>query len=339
MAVSRGSPPRREPSDPAPRRDSRRPAQVERVDHDQPRRAAAARADRGRKTMANHMKFLPRRAPPATDGSSVGKATGRLPAELVSEQVQRVGLFSAVIGALWTYGLLMDLVIVPLLLPSLAAMEIHDAGIPIELCAIAVSVAMFLYLRFSPHTPETKTTVGLGYMVANAVGIGLLNNWMAPPELSAPGIRLSWITNLILVFSIIAPTSPRRMFMASLVAATMDPLMAWLAHLSGRHTLTFVQTILIYMPNYTAALVATVPGKILRRISHRLRQAQELGSYQLIELLGQGGMGEVWRARHRLLARNAAIKIVRPEKLGAGSESDGKLILRRFEREAQATAA
>src|SRR5262245_21258302 len=129
------------------------------------------------------------------------------------------------------------------------------------------------------------------------------------------------------------------MFMASLVAATMDPLMAWLAHLSGRHTLTFVQTILIYMPNYIAALVATVPGKILRRISHRLRVAQELGSYQLIELLGQGGMGEVWRARHRLLARSAAIKIVRPEKLGAGSESDGKLILRRFEREAQATAA
>jgi serine/threonine-protein kinase len=196
-----------------------------------------------------------------------------------------------------------------------------------------------LYLRFSSHTPERKTTVGLGYMVANAVGIGILNNWMVPPALSAPGLRLSWITNLILVFSIIAPTAPHRMLKVSLVCATMDPLLAWLAYLSGRPTLSPTQTFLLYMPNYTAAFVATIPGKIMHRISHRLREAQEMGSYQLIELLGQGGMGEVWRARHRLLARSAAIKIVRPERLGAGSESDGKLILRRFEREAQATAA
>jgi serine/threonine-protein kinase len=58
-----------------------------------------------------------------------------------------------------------------------------------------------------------------------------------------------------------------------------------------------------------------------------------------VELLGHGGMGEVWRAQHRLLARCAAIKLVRPEVLGASTEADVKLALRRFEREAQATAA
>ena len=41
-------------------------------------------------------------------------------------------------------------------------------------------------------------------------------------------------------------------------------------------------------------------------LGRRLREAQELGSYQLIELLGGGGMGVVWRAKHRLLARPAA---------------------------------
>ena len=47
-------------------------------------------------------------------------------------------------------------------------------------------------------------------------------------------------------------------------------------------------------------------------------EARELGSYQLTETLGKGGMGEVWRARHRMLARDAAIKFVQPELLAGG---------------------
>jgi serine/threonine-protein kinase len=78
---------------------------------------------------------------------------------------------------------------------------------------------------------------------------------------------------------------------------------------------------------------------VLHRLGRRLRQAQELGSYHLIDLLGRGGMGEVWRARHRLLKSSAAIKLVRPELLGASSEASASEMVRRFEREAQATAA
>ncbi len=50
-------------------------------------------------------------------------------------------------------------------------------------------------------------------------------------------------------------------------------------------------------------------------------------------------MGEVWRAEHRLLVRPAAIKLVRNEMLGAGRDEDVALVMRRFEREAQAIAA
>jgi len=78
---------------------------------------------------------------------------------------------------------------------------------------------------------------------------------------------------------------------------------------------------------------------VMHGLGKQLREAQELGSYQLVERLGQGGMGEVWRAKHRLLARNAAIKLVRPEVLGAGGAEDAQMIRRRFEREAQSTAA
>jgi serine/threonine-protein kinase len=50
-------------------------------------------------------------------------------------------------------------------------------------------------------------------------------------------------------------------------------------------------------------------------------------------------MGEVWRAQHRLLAREAAIKLIRPALLGARNEAEAQLLRRRFEREAQATAS
>jgi hypothetical protein len=61
-----------------------------------------------------------------------------------------------------------------------------------------------------------------------------------------------------------------------------------------------------------------------------------IGSYRLVQPLGAGGMGEVWRARHRLLARPAAVKLIRHD-VPPGTERDQ--LVRRFQREAQVTSA
>lgn len=63
-------------------------------------------------------------------------------------------------------------------------------------------------------------------------------------------------------------------------------------------------------------------------------EARELGSYRLIDKLGEGGMGEVWRAEHRLLARDAAIKLIRTE-----GRPISAMEKQRFQREAQSLAA
>ncbi|MBP9087637.1 MAG: serine/threonine protein kinase [Kofleriaceae bacterium] len=66
-------------------------------------------------------------------------------------------------------------------------------------------------------------------------------------------------------------------------------------------------------------------------------QVRELGSYRLVARIGEGGMGEVWRAEHRLLARQAAVKLLRNE-----ASYDGEMALKireRFRREAQALAS
>ncbi len=66
-------------------------------------------------------------------------------------------------------------------------------------------------------------------------------------------------------------------------------------------------------------------------------RARELGAYRLVAKLGAGGMGEVWRAEHRLLARSAAIKLIRPEALREPAYSGE--IRERFRREAQTLAS
>ena len=64
----------------------------------------------------------------------------------------------------------------------------------------------------------------------------------------------------------------------------------------------------------------------------------KLGKYELLEQLGVGGMGEVWRARHEDLGRLAAVKVIRTEKLGIGDPAAREQVIKRFKREAQATA-
>jgi serine/threonine protein kinase len=66
------------------------------------------------------------------------------------------------------------------------------------------------------------------------------------------------------------------------------------------------------------------------------REAMELGSYKLLDCLGKGGMGEVWRAEHRLLAREAAIKLINADLVKA---ADREQIQERFRREAQTIAS
>jgi serine/threonine protein kinase len=58
-----------------------------------------------------------------------------------------------------------------------------------------------------------------------------------------------------------------------------------------------------------------------------------LGPYEILEPIGAGGMGEVYRARDRRLGRDVAIKVVRADLLGDAQR------LRRFQQEARAAAA
>src|SRR5262245_38876759 len=283
-------------------------------------------------TNHHHKRIAPRPATPSPDAQDESGLTP-LPEELLSEQVRRLAVFAAVGGGLWTYGLVMDSIINPLTVRSVAP----AIQIIIDSLAILLSVGMYFYVPYRGHSAQTKSDIALLYFVLNAMGIAVLNTWTRIPITDT--LHLSLNTVAILVSSMIMPATPKKMLAASIVAASMDPVGVWVAHLRGMPTPSLVNTFVLFMPNYACAVVAVLPSHLLLRLGRRLRQAQEMGSYHLVELLGRGGMGEVWRGQHRLLKRGAAIKLVRPELLVASSDIEARNMLRRFEREAQATAA
>ncbi|WP_372351984.1 protein kinase [Streptomyces sp. KL116D] len=62
------------------------------------------------------------------------------------------------------------------------------------------------------------------------------------------------------------------------------------------------------------------------------------GRYELVEVIGSGGMGEVWRARDHELGRDVAVKVLRAGPSDSGAGEDGEA-LARFRREARVAAA
>lgn len=75
----------------------------------------------------------------------------------------------------------------------------------------------------------------------------------------------------------------------------------------------------------TAYMTASIDA-----LRHEARDARRLGQYTLEEVIGQGGMGQVWRARHALLQRPTAVKVIRGD--------ISPVIAARFEREVNAAA-
>lgn len=265
-------------------------------------------------------------APPDSRGSS------GLPDDILTEQARRIVLFSGVAAFMWCFGLVMDGVV----LPATIGFQPPPAALALEAVAAAVTLGVFLFVRFVHLHTHTKCLAGVWVMLLNAVLITLLDINNLDMVTHAIG-RPSWIAILILASAMIMPSTPRRTLIASLAAAAMGPVSMGIAYLAGRSVPSLGTALVLYLPNVIWAVVATMPSAMFQRMGRQLRQARALGSYELIEQLGAGGMGSVWRARHRFLARDAAVKLVRVEALG-DTEPAAQAQLRRFEREAQATA-
>ena len=281
-----------------------------------------------------------------TPRSSTRSRWRTLPPDLLQQSCKRVGIMSLTIGSLWAIALLMNNVIAPLMGHNhkmLGQMGWHMAwpypGNIISGIGLAVSLAVFFLGPRLSKAPMRLLRLALTLQVVTAALIAVLMTWNLDPAIAFTSWRVSWLCLIIVIFPAVVPSTPLTTLLVSLAVATMDPIAIWWAHIRGLALHQDAFTMLWYfLPNYISVGLAMVPATIIAGLGRQVSQARELGNYQLGELLGRGGMGEVYRAHHRLLARPAAIKLIRPETLGGGNAQAGSVMIQRFRREAQAAA-
>ncbi len=202
-----------------------------------------------------------------------------------------------------------------------------------QLIGVVTSVAILVAGRTGRLPKGRLVDLGQLYFVLLAATMSL-SEAASPygPTAFNHGVPLTVVP--ILVLPLLLPAAPRRAAVTGVVAALTLPLMlAVVPPLVGRPLPAPNVFVLATIPGLMAALMSFVGARVIYRIGGDLKRAQRLGSYQLETLLGKGGMGEVWRAQHAMLARTAAIKLIRGERAVIDAQAR-----ERFRHEAQAIA-
>jgi serine/threonine-protein kinase len=287
--------------------------------------------------------------PPGTTPQAPADSQGRsraLPPDLLREASQRIGILSLVAATLWFFGTLLGHVALRAQSPP---GDTRWRGIIMPVDAIAAlsilaSLALYAYTRRHRNS-QISLDLALVYMIASALGtgltfhIGLIFFGDTPPPTQFVAPEISWIGVEILLFAALVPTPPRKTVIASLIAVSMNPVGMLFARASGAwHFGAASNVFLMHYPDFLLVGVAGVISHVVTQLGRQVTRAREMGSYRLGELLGSGGMGEVYKATHTMLARTAAVKLIRPETLGGGNSDAAQLAIRRFAREAEAAA-
>lgn len=185
---------------------------------------------------------------------------------------------------------------------------------------------------------QRKLDIGLVYLVV-ACAFAAIFRHALPYENSDVLRGIPPAAFAILFFAVVVPVRPRRLAVAATAAALSDPLALALAVQGGNPNPTPTLWLWLFSPLALALPLAIYTSRVLFTVNETLDTAREYGSYRLVEKLGQGGMGEVWRAEHRMLARPVAIKRISPTWLGLDVDPlVTRLTTERFAREARATA-
>ena len=162
-----------------------------------------------------------------------------------------------------------------------------------------------------------------------AVMGGYFAHVQAPAGLDSavgPYTGLLACANTLLARAITVPSTPRRTLTTGMIATT--PLIV-VALGASPQSLAVPLNVATWCA--VSIAVATVGSRVIFGLRTEAARARRLGQYTLEHKIGAGGMGVVYRARHAMLRRPTAIKLLPPDRAGDAT-------VERFEREVQMTA-
>ena len=248
--------------------------------------------------------------------------------ELLDEGARRLtwlaGVFVVAALALYVFQRLVQPQIAPLFDDPVTRL----AG----LMSILIAAGVLALRQYGVVGSQQLLNVGIVFEIAVAFAIAMVET-SRPFNPFVPLLGLSAISVWVVFAAAVIPTPPHIRLAVALAAATTWPVAyAINAARFGFFTESWRQTSIWPVMTYVAAVAAYVIGRLAYGTVREVQDARDLGSYTLMSQIGEGGMGEVWRASHKLLARPAAIKLV---KLDASRQ---ELFAHRFHREANAIA-
>ena len=260
-----------------------------------------------------------------------------LPPELIRTAVKRAGFLGLVVALMAPCAYLIEHFTQPDRIASTAGS--FPFPLVVAVLLFATGAAMCGLAWSDKIRADLMLDLSLVFEVVVAFAISLSENatpW--PPDHPIRGV--SWNSLWIAMYVVAIPGTYGKSVLSAVAAACMTPFGMLVANVVNQNPMPkATQLIVLLLPPFVAAAWSIPAGRYLYRLGTQVSKARALGSYELIEPIGRGGMGEVWRARHRMLARTAAIKLIRPEMLGLGAVDHNHVVMRRFDREARATAA
>src|SRR4051812_4383530 len=213
---------------------------------------------------------------------------------------------------------------------------------PVALGHLAASLTMALLWLLASRVPARPTAQGLGTLDALSIvpACGFLSFMTWNDEGQILQVLLA-LTVTVMIRAILVPSRPGRTMLLSFLAFLPTVIVCITRHhptaLLPGFTAAYQKqymTLNTILWSVLGTTLATITSRVTYGLRKQVAEANELGQYILEEKIGGGGVGEVWRARHRLLIRPAAVKLIRPQTPG-----DAELLPRPFEREARATAS
>jgi serine/threonine-protein kinase len=268
-----------------------------------------------------------------------------IPADLLRQVSRRLQILALIGAGLWITGVGIGHIAFHRLNPADPRWTHFRGTDLIATASVALSLALFFYLRRGDRDPGIVVNLALGYMIAIAFALAMMLHWglaparartLTPVEL-AP--MITWIGPVLLMFAALVPAPPWKILLAGFLAVSMDPLGMMISRAAGVYDFgSLGNALFMHYPSYLLLGVAVVISHVVSRLGRQVAKEREMGSYRLGEPIGRGGMGEVYRATHRMLARPAAIKLIQPEVLATRDRANAQVAVARFRREAEAAA-